>query len=277
MNIKRPQFFGLKARPSKVLSKLLMVLPFILIIGVYFKMSEIRHQENPHDKILPTFKQMIEATDRMAFQEDKRTGKYLMLEDTKSSLKRIGIGIFMASLLGLLLGLNMGLLGGLDRLFSPFVTFLSIIPPLAILPILFICFGVDELAKVMLIFIGTFPMITRSIYQTTQKIPIQQITKAMTLGASDFQIIYQIILPQIIPNLINAVRLSFGAGWLFLIAAEAIASTDGLGYRIFLVRRYLSMDIIIPYTLWITILGFAIDWFLRKFISWKYPWFNVKA
>jgi len=68
-------------------------------------------------------------------------------------------------------------------------------------------------------------------------------------------------------------RLSLGGGWLFLIAAEAIASTDGLGYRIFLVRRYLAMDVIIPYVLWITLLGFTIDWSLRRIVRSRYRWY----
>jgi NitT/TauT family transport system permease protein len=59
-------------------------------------------------------------------------------------------------------------------------------------------------------------------------------------------VVYRVILPQVMPRLLDAVRISLGAAWLFLIAAEAIASTDGLGYRIFLVRRYLAMDVIIP-------------------------------
>ena len=76
------------------------------------------------------------------------------------------------------------------------------------------------------------------------------------------------------PRLLAAVRLALGAAWLFLIASEAIASTDGLGYRIFLVRRYLAMDVIIPYVLWITILGFSFDWLLLKWSAWRYPWYQ---
>ena len=66
---------------------------------------------------------------------------------------------------------------------------------------------------------------------------------------TQLQVVYRVILPQVMPRLLDAVRISLGAAWLFLIAAEAIASTDGLGYRIFLVRRYLAMDVIIPYVL----------------------------
>ncbi len=66
------------------------------------------------------------------------------------------------------------------------------------------------------------------------------------------------VLPQIWPRLIDSLRLTLGSAWLFLIAAEAIASTEGLGYRIFLVRRYLAMDVILPYVVWITLLAVAI-------------------
>jgi NitT/TauT family transport system permease protein len=126
----------------------------------------------------------------------------------------------------------------------------------------------------VLIFTGTFPLICRDIYLYTKKIPQEQITKSLTLGAGQFRTTYSIILPQIVPRLIDTTRLSFGAAWLFLIASEAIASTDGLGYRIFLVRRYLSMDVIIPYVILITLLGFIIDWLLKKIIIWKYSWYT---
>ena len=66
------------------------------------------------------------------------------------------------------------------------------------------------------------------------------------------------MLPQVWPRLIDSLRLTLGSAWLFLIAAEAIASTEGLGYRIFLVRRYLAMDVILPYVVWITLLAVAV-------------------
>jgi NitT/TauT family transport system permease protein len=132
---------------------------------------------------------------------------------------------------------------------------------------------VDEAAKIVLIFIGIFPLITRDIRLAVHKLPHEQLTKAATLGASQFQLAYRIILPQIMPRLIEAVRLSLGSAWLFLIAAEAIAASSGLGYRIFLVRRYLAMDVILPYVLWITFLGFVMDWLLRHIMRCFYPWY----
>ena len=83
--------------------------------------------------------------------------------------------------------------------------------------------------------------------------------------------ILRVVLPQTWPRLIDALRLSLGAAWLFLIAAEAIASTEGLGYRIFLVRRYLAMDVILPYVAWITLLAFTMDWLLRLLRAKAFP------
>jgi len=269
-----PRFFGVHASPSPRMRWALALAPFVLLIAVYLTASHFRLAENPDDKILPSVAQMADAVDRLAFTRDERSGEYVMLRDTLSSLRRLTMGIGLAALVGLLLGMNMALFPGMGITLTAIVTFISIIPPLAVLPILFISFGVDELAKVMLIFLGTFPLITRDIYGTVKAMPKEQITKALTLGATELQLVYRVVLPQVMPQLIETVRLSLGGGWLFLIAAEAIASTDGLGYRIFLVRRYLAMDVIIPYVLWITFLGFVIDWSLRQLLQRRYRWYQ---
>ncbi len=103
----------------------------------------------------------------------------------------------------------------------------------------------------------------RDIALRVEDIPREQLIKAQTLGASSLQIALRVILPQTVPRLIDSVRFEIGPAWLFLIAAEAIAADSGLGYRIFLVRRYLSMDVILPYVAWITLLAFLMDLGLR--------------
>ncbi len=273
--MKLPRFLGVHASPAPAVARMLMLLPFIVLLAVYLMASHQRLAINPDDKILPSVSQMADSVVDLAFKPDARTGEYVMLQDTLSSLRRLAIGITLAAVVGLLLGLNMAVFPGMGHTLLAVVTFLSIVPPLAILPIIFISFGVDELAKVMLIFLGVFPLITRDIYGTVKAMPREQLTKALTLGATELQLTYRIVLPQVMPRLIDTVRLSLGGGWLFLIASEAIASTDGLGYRIFLVRRYLAMDVIIPYVLWITFLGFALDWMLRQLVRRIYPWYHA--
>jgi NitT/TauT family transport system permease protein len=105
-----------------------------------------------------------------------------------------------------------------------------------------------------------------------QELPGEQIIKAQTLGASTWQLILRVVLPQMWPRLVDSLRLTLGSAWLFLIAAEAIASTEGLGYRIFLVRRYLAMDVILPYVAWITLLAFTMDAALRLLRAKAFAW-----
>jgi NitT/TauT family transport system permease protein len=159
---------------------------------------------------------------------------------------------------------------------APFVAAVSLIPPLAILPVLFIVVGLGELAKITLIIVGVAPIIVRDLAMRTAELPSEQIIKAQTLGASTWQLVIRVVLPQMWPRLIDALRLTLGSAWLFLIAAEAIASTEGLGYRIFLVRRYLAMDVILPYVAWITLLAFTMDWVLRTLRARAFAWATLQ-
>lgn len=258
--------------PSPVNRVLLGLLPFALLLILYMMGSEARLAINPSDKLLPSFGQMGDAMYRLAFEPSRRTGDYVFWQDTLSSLMRLFAGVAIAALFGLCVGLLTGALPAINAMFAPLLTVISLIPPLAVLPILFIIIGLGEASKITLIAIGVAPFIARDIQRRTQEIPSEQLVKAQTLGASTSQLLIRVLLPQVMPKLIDAVRLSLGAGWLFLIAAEAISSTDGLGYRIFLVRRYMSMDIILPYVAWITLLAFLIDYLLSAINSRLYPW-----
>jgi NitT/TauT family transport system permease protein len=156
--------------------------------------------------------------------------------------------------------------------FAPFIAVLSMIPPMAVLPILFISFGLGEVSKLVLITIGVAPFMIRDLSLRAAEIPPEQLIKAQTMGASTWQIVLRVVLPQVLQRLIDSVRLSLGPAWLFLISAEAIAATDGLGFRIFLMRRYLAMDVILPYVAWITILAFCMDWGLGRLSRALFPW-----
>lgn len=264
-------------RPGRSAALALAVLPFALAFLAYFIGSDLRLSENPNDKLLPSLQQMGAALERMALNEDRRSGEYLLWSDTLHSLRRLALGVFLSALIGLVFGLGMGLIPIARSTMAPFVAVLSLIPPLALLPILFIVFGLGEVAKVTLIVIGIAPFLIRDLAQRTLEIPAEQLIKAQTLGAGTWQTALRVALPQVMPRLITAVRLALGPAWLFLIAGEAIAATGGLGYRIFLVRRYLAMDVIVPYVVWITILAFAIDLALRLLSRRGFRWAHAGA
>ncbi len=264
-------------RPDRIQRVLLGALPFLLLIALYLWGSEQRLQANPNDKLLPAPGKIVSTMERLAFEPSKRSGDYLLWSDTAASLQRLAVGVVVGALIGLLFGVVNGALPLAQANFSPFVTAVSLIPPMAILPMLFIIFGLGELSKVMLIVIGITPVLIRDLQQRVLEIPREQLIKAQTLGANSWQIIVRVILPQIMPRLLDSVRLALGPAWLFLIAAEAIAATEGLGYRIFLVRRYLAMDTILPYVVWITLLAFTLDWLLRRISRRLWPWYHSQS
>jgi NitT/TauT family transport system permease protein len=260
-------------QPARTSRLLLALLPFALLLLCYLLSSQARLEINPQDKLLPGLGSIVEAIQRLAFEPSKRSGEILLLTDTLTSLRLLLIGVGSSALLALVLGLGTGAIPLLRAPLSPLVTALSLIPPMAILPILFISFGLGDLAKVMLIVIGITPMLIRDLQLKTLSLPAEQLVKAQTLGGSSWQIMLRVMLPQVLPRLIEAVRLTLGSAWLFLIAAEAIAATAGLGYRIFLVRRYLDMAVILPYVAWITLLAFSMDWLLKQAARWAFPWY----
>ncbi len=259
-------------RPERAARLALGALPFAFVIGLYLVSSELRLAANPNDKLLPALPQLYAAIDRLAFTANVRSGQYDFWFDTLASLRRLVFGVGISALLGLCLGVASGVIPYVRAGASPVVTAISMVPPMAVLPILFIVFGLGEIAKVVLVVFGVAPVIVRDMQLRAMEIPRELTIKAQTLGASSWQYILRVVLPQVMPRLITCIRLSLGPAWLFVIAAEAIAATEGLGYRIFLVRRYLAMDVILPYVVWITLLALVMDHALRWLQKRMYPW-----
>lgn len=258
--------------PGRVAACFLAAVPFAVLLIIYVMASRARLAENPDDKLLPSFSSFADAIVRLGFEPSKRTGDYLLWVDTLASLERLFLGVSMAASIALVLGLALGMFPYARAGLSPLVKAFSLIPPLSVLPILFITFGLGETAKIALILFGITPFITRDLQQHVAELPEEQLIKAQTLGANSWQVLTRIALPQALPRLIEGVRLGLGPAWLFLIASEAIAAEQGLGYRIFLVRRYLAMDVILPYVAWITLIAFIVDLILRQMRVRIFPW-----
>ena len=262
----------LNVRPSVGGRWLLGLLPLLLLACLYIAASTARHAENPSDKILPTLGAMADQVRIMAAQVDPQTGAIPLWQDTAASLRRLGLGLSIATATTLVLGLVIGVLPVARAGLGPLIAAIAVIPPIAVLPILFITFGLGETAKIVLIVVGVTPFMVRDLAGHIAAIPEEQMVKAQTLGASTWQIVLRVALPQAMPRLLESLRLSLGPAWVFLISAEAIASDMGLGYRIFLVRRYLAMDIILPYVAWTALLAVSFDLILLTLSRRLYPW-----
>ncbi len=279
-------FSLIHARPGRTSGVLLSWTLFVIGIAIYLYISHARHLENPEDRVMPTVVQMARGMFDAALQpaeEDAQSGDAgnlaqrflasMLWKDTKATSRRF-IYAMLLLVPAVLIGLHMGLFPYVGQFCLRFILFFDKIVALSLLPILFIAFGIDELSKVMLIVIGVTPTIILDTFNLTRAVPGEQVVKAFTLGSSDFDVAYRVVLKQIMPRVLNSIRLNLKAVMLFLFAGEMIASTDGLAYRIALLRRHMGMDVIIPYVLWVALLLFLVDWTMRVVNRKLHPWFR---
>ena len=274
------------AKPNRMTTVVLSWTLFAIGIGLYFYASQKRHRDNPEDRVMPTVTQMFHgmssAVSNPAEDDDplpenaSLRQKFLasmLWKDTVATSRRFIYSILLL-IPAVLLGLHMGLFPYVGVFFLRFVLFFDKIVALSLLPILFIVFGIDELSKIALIVIGVTPTIILDTFNLTKGVPDEQIVKAFTLGARDFDVAYRVVMRQIMPRVLNSIRLNLKSVMLFLFAGEMIASTDGLAYRIALLRRHMGMDVIIPYVLWVALLLFLVDLGMRFLNRKIHPWFQ---
>lgn len=272
------------AKPRKIVgSKLprlrqvvLGAVPILILCLLYAYFSHQRHVENPMDRLMPGFEALGEGIKEVT-TPDKRTEEVWLWVDTKASLIRLAKGMGAGLGIAIVLGLAMGIFLHVRALFSPLMTALAKVPPLALLPVIFIFLGVDESSKIVLIALGIAPTLTNDITLAGRGVPRSSIVKAYTLGASTTEVAFKVILPQIMPRILDSIRLTIGPTWIFLIASEAISADSGLGYRIYVVQRQLAMNITLPYVLWIALIGVAMDYVISAVSRWGFPWAHASG
>ena len=158
--------------------------------------------------------------------------------------------------------------------FLRFFQFFDKIVALSLLPILFIAFGIDELSKIMLIVIGVTPTIILDTFNLSKSVPQRTDREGIHAGRGRFRHHLSHRPQTDLPRVLNSIRLNLKAVMLFLFAGEMIASTDGLAYRIALLRRHMGMDTIIPYVLWVALLLFLVDFGMNLLNRKLHPWFQ---
>ena len=276
----------LHSKPGRMMTIVLSWTLFATGAIWYFQAAQARHAENPDDRVMPTIQAMGKGwwnavmeppEDAESMPADatswQKLANSMLYRDTLATGRRFLISLALL-IPAVLLGLHMGLFPYVGAFFLRFFLFFDKIVALSLLPILFIAFGIDELSKIMLIVIGVAPTVILDVFNLSKAVPNEQIVKAFTLGARDFDVAYRVVLKQILPRVLNSIRLNLKAVMLFLFAGEMIASTDGLAYRIALLRRHMAMDVIIPYVLWVALLLFLVDLTMRVANKKLHPWFR---
>jgi len=279
------QLVDIQTKPSRLWTQSLSWVLFLAGIFVYTQFSIARHKENPEDRVIPSGTQLVQGIKASVLEpaeEDdaldpsattfQRVTHSMVWKDTISSSRRFFIAIALL-IPAILIGLHMAVFPYAEALLLRFVLFFDKIVALSLLPILFIVFGIDEWSKIMLMVIGVGPTLMLDTYNIAKVVPREQVVKAFTLKSSNLDVAYRVILKQILPQVINSVRLNLKPLALFLFAGEMIASTDGLAYRIAIMRRHMGMDVIIPYLLWVAVLLFGMDALLRVANRRLHPWY----
>ncbi len=199
----------------------------------------------------------------------------MIWSDLAATYWRLFLGLAIGVSLSIVVGVSMGAYRWIEALLSPMITFLSKIPPTAMMPIYFVLVGTDQAMFATMVGLGVFFTMAQSIYSAVQKdVRDDAIDKAYTLGASDMEIIVEVIWRQILPRVIDNIRLQIGPAMVFLLAAEMIVGNAGMGYRIRMESRILNMNVVYIYLAILGLSGlfaeYALLWTRRR-IS---PWFG---
>lgn len=244
----------------------------IVLIIAYAFLSNHQHQINPKDTTIPNFSQLLEGGKLLIVPD--ANGDIWLWNDICATYSRHSLGLALGTFIAVVLGIWMGCYHRAEAFFLPALNFFAKIPPTALMAVYFVLFGTETLMFVAMIALGVFPILAQTIYQSVRKdVADVAISKAYTLGGSSGEVIVEVIFQQILPRVIEAVRLQIGPALIFLIAAEWMVADVGFGYRLRIQSRLLNMNVVYFYIVIIGATTFVADYLLTKIRERMCPWF----
>ncbi len=188
------------------------------------------------------------------------------------SLFRVIGGFFFGALLGIPLGYAMGLNGWFRGWFDPIVEFMRPVPPLALIPLVIIWFGIGETGKIILLFLAALWIMAIAARSGVSGVNITKVHAAYSLGASKWQIMRHVIIPNSLPEIFTGARVAMGVCWGTVVAAELVAASQGAGMMIMVASKFTLTDIVIMGIILIGVIGFGIDMLMRWAERFLVPW-----
>jgi NitT/TauT family transport system permease protein len=179
--------------------------------------------------------------------------------DVLISITRVLVAFGLACAVAVPLGVAMGAFPAIDAVFSPFVSAWRYLPAPSFIPILLMWFGTGEAPKLALLFLGVIFFLITLISDHTKEVRKELIETAVTLGAGRWVTVFQVMLPAVLPNIIVAMRQMLAVVWTYLVIAEIVASTTGIGAMMMRARRFLRTDEILAGIIVIGALGLIFD------------------
>lgn len=189
------------------------------------------------------------------------------------SLFRVIVGFFFGALIGIPLGYAMGLSNWFRGWFDPIVEFMRPVPPLALIPLVIIWAGIGETGKIILLFLAALWIMAIAARSGVSGVKISKVHAAYSLGASKWQIMRYVIIPNSLPDIFTGARVAMGVCWGTVVAAELVAAEQGAGMMIMVASKFQNTDIVIMGIILIGVIGFGIDmlmrWAERVLVPWK--------
>ncbi|MGR7257506.1 taurine ABC transporter permease TauC [Klebsiella aerogenes] len=189
-----------------------------------------------------------------------------------ASLTRIAIALVLAAIVGVPVGIAMGLSPTVRGILDPLIELYRPVPPLAWLPLVIIWFGIGETPKILLIYLAIFAPVVMSTLAGVKSAQQVRVRAALSLGASRAQVLWLVILPGALPEILTGLRIGLGVGWSTLVAAELIAATRGLGFMVQSAGEFLATDVVLAGIAVIAIIAFVLELGLRALQRRLTPW-----
>jgi NitT/TauT family transport system permease protein len=240
----------------------LAAIGFLIVLGGWAIAS---HRELVDPVFLPTPGAVWEAF-RACFEDDT------LWIDVKASAIRVTAGFLLAAAIGIPIGIAMGSFKVFEGLLQPLTEFVRYIPVPALIPILMVVFGIDELSKVMLIWVGTFFQLALMVADEVRRVPYELLQVSYTLGARKNEVVRLVIWRAAMPGVFDALRLCNGWAWTYLVVAELVAANEGLGYRVLKFSRFLQTPKIFVYLVILGVIGLALDILFRALNQRLFHW-----
>ena len=188
------------------------------------------------------------------------------------SLFRVFFAFALAVVTAIPIGIAMGVSRIARGIFDPPVEFYRPLPPLAYLPLIVIWFGIEETAKVVLIYLACFAPLAMAARAGVKSVMIEQINAAYSLGASKWQVIRHVVIPASMPEIFTGMRIAIGFGWTTLVAAEMVAANAGLGQMVLNASNFLRTDVVIMGIVVIGVVAYTFDLLMRHVERVVVPW-----
>lgn len=194
------------------------------------------------------------------------------VNDIGISVARIVVSFSLACLVAVPLGICMGTFKSIEAFVNPFVSAWRYLPAPSFIPLLLMWFGTGETSKLVLLFIGVVFFLVTLIMDHTRSVRQELIETAMTLGGNRRQILWTVIVPAVLPDVVTAMRQMLAVSWTYLVIAEIMAPTTGIGAMMMRAKRFLVTPKILAGIVVIGILGLCFDFAFRKAHHWLFSY-----